>query len=68
MKDGNAETEDNQSEKRECEDFGREEEEDNESQYSLDDETIFTKAGTQGRNGTGHRSAGERSLKKPWWE
>lgn len=68
VKDGNAETEDSQSEKRECEDFGREEEEDNESQYSLDDETIFTKAGTQGRNGTGHRSAGERSLKKPWWE
>lgn len=68
MKDGNAETEDSQSEKRECEDFGREEEEDNESQYSLDDETIFTKAGTQGRNGTGHRSAGGRSLKKPWWE
>uniref|UniRef100_A0A8V0YWV9 Probable ATP-dependent RNA helicase DDX27 n=1 Tax=Gallus gallus TaxID=9031 RepID=A0A8V0YWV9_CHICK len=46
VKDGNAETEDNQSEKRECEDFGREEEEDNESQYSLDDETIFTKADT----------------------
>lgn len=46
MKDGDAGTEDNQSEKRECEDFGREEEEDNESQYSLDDETIFTKAGT----------------------
>ncbi|XP_042740847.1 probable ATP-dependent RNA helicase DDX27 [Lagopus leucura] len=46
VKDGDAGTEDNQSEKRECEDFGREEEEDNESQYSLDDETIFTKADT----------------------
>ncbi|XP_059683091.1 probable ATP-dependent RNA helicase DDX27 isoform X2 [Gavia stellata] len=40
------ETEDNQTKKRECEDFNRDEEEDVESQYSLDDETIFTKADT----------------------
>ncbi|NXI71355.1 DDX27 helicase, partial [Anseranas semipalmata] len=46
VKDGDAETENNQSKKRECEDFSREEEEDVESQYSLDDETIFTKADT----------------------
>ncbi|NXX41726.1 DDX27 helicase, partial [Tricholaema leucomelas] len=38
-----AETEDNQT-KKECEDFSRVEDEDVESQYSLDDETIFTKA------------------------
>ncbi|KAF1658933.1 putative ATP-dependent RNA helicase DDX27, partial [Aptenodytes patagonicus] len=40
------ETEDNQTKKRECEDFSRDEEEDVESQYSLDDEIIFTKADT----------------------
>ncbi|OXB57613.1 hypothetical protein ASZ78_010575 [Callipepla squamata] len=46
VKDDDAETEDNQDEKREREEFGGEEEDDNESQYSLDDETIFTKADT----------------------
>ncbi|NWT35635.1 DDX27 helicase, partial [Rissa tridactyla] len=46
-KDGDAETEDNKTKKTECEDFSRdEEEEDVESQCSLDDETIFTKADT----------------------
>ncbi|NXR16106.1 DDX27 helicase, partial [Semnornis frantzii] len=38
-------TEDNQTKKRECEDFNRDEE-DEESQYSSDDETVFTKADT----------------------
>ncbi|NXF94084.1 DDX27 helicase, partial [Eubucco bourcierii] len=37
-------TEDNKTKKRECEDFNRDEDE--ESQYSLDDETVFTKADT----------------------
>ncbi|NXL91402.1 DDX27 helicase, partial [Alectura lathami] len=46
VKDSDAETEDNQSKKTECEDFSREEEEYMESQHSLDDETIFTKADT----------------------
>ncbi|NXV21602.1 DDX27 helicase, partial [Cepphus grylle] len=45
-KDGDAETEDNKTKKTECEDFSRDEEEDVESQCSLDDETIFTKADT----------------------
>ncbi|NXG91440.1 DDX27 helicase, partial [Stercorarius parasiticus] len=45
-KDGDAETEDNKTKKRECEDFSKDEEEDVESQCSLDDETIFTKADT----------------------
>ncbi|NXX04081.1 DDX27 helicase, partial [Larus smithsonianus] len=47
-KDGDAETEGNKTKKTECEDFSRdeEEEEDVESQCSLDDETIFTKADT----------------------
>ncbi|KAM6341169.1 LOW QUALITY PROTEIN: putative ATP-dependent RNA helicase DDX27 [Alca torda] len=45
-KDGDAETEDNKTKKTECEDFSRDEEEDAESQCSLDDETIFTKADT----------------------
>lgn len=45
MKDGDAEAGDNQSKKTGSEDFSREEE-DVESQYSLDDETILTKAGT----------------------
>ncbi|KFV68393.1 putative ATP-dependent RNA helicase DDX27, partial [Dryobates pubescens] len=40
-----AETEDKQT-KKESEDFGGDEDEDVESQYSLDDETIFTKADT----------------------
>ncbi|NXK51708.1 DDX27 helicase, partial [Chauna torquata] len=44
VKDDDAETEDNQSKKRGSEDFSREEEEDVESQYSLNDETVFTKA------------------------
>ncbi|NXL61298.1 DDX27 helicase, partial [Chordeiles acutipennis] len=43
--DDDVETEDNQTKKRECEDFSRDKE-DVESQYSLDDETIFTKADT----------------------
>ncbi|XP_035200149.1 probable ATP-dependent RNA helicase DDX27 [Oxyura jamaicensis] len=45
VKDGDTEIGDNQSNKTESEDFHREEE-DVESQYSLDDETIFTKADT----------------------
>lgn len=45
MKDDDAEAGDNQSKKTGSEDFSREEE-DVESQYSLDDETILTKAGT----------------------
>ncbi|XP_014799222.1 PREDICTED: probable ATP-dependent RNA helicase DDX27 isoform X1 [Calidris pugnax] len=46
-RDEDAENEDNKSKKEESEDFSRnEEEEDVESQYSLDDETIFTKADT----------------------
>lgn len=45
MKDGDAEAGDHQSKKTGSEDFSREEE-DVESQYSLDDETILTKAGT----------------------
>ncbi|NXY75824.1 DDX27 helicase, partial [Glareola pratincola] len=44
-KDEDAGTEDNKT-KKECEDFIRDEEEDVESQCSLDDETIFTKADT----------------------
>ncbi|NWS59311.1 DDX27 helicase, partial [Chunga burmeisteri] len=44
-RDEDAETENNQTKKRECEDFSGDEE-DVESQYSLDDETIFTKADT----------------------
>ncbi|NXE13785.1 DDX27 helicase, partial [Lophotis ruficrista] len=46
VRDEDAETEDNQTKKRECEDFSRDEEEDVESQYSLEDETLFTKADT----------------------
>ncbi|NXT31011.1 DDX27 helicase, partial [Pelecanoides urinatrix] len=46
VRDEDAEIEDNQTKKRECEDFSRNKEEDVESQYSLDDETIFTKADT----------------------
>lgn len=45
MRDEDAETEDEQTKKNECEDFSRDKEEDVESQYSLDDETIFAKAG-----------------------
>ncbi|XP_035423120.1 LOW QUALITY PROTEIN: probable ATP-dependent RNA helicase DDX27 [Cygnus atratus] len=45
VKDGDAETGDDQSKTTESEDFSREEE-DVESQYSLDDETILTKADT----------------------
>ncbi|XP_025913675.1 probable ATP-dependent RNA helicase DDX27 isoform X1 [Apteryx rowi] len=46
VKEEDAETEDNQTKERECENFNREEEEDVESQNSLDDESIFTKADT----------------------
>ncbi|NXS53097.1 DDX27 helicase, partial [Brachypteracias leptosomus] len=46
VRDEGTETDDNQTKKRECEDLSREEEEDVESEYSLDDETIFTKADT----------------------
>ncbi|XP_064529779.1 probable ATP-dependent RNA helicase DDX27 isoform X1 [Pseudopipra pipra] len=42
-RDEDAEAEDNQTTKRECEDFSRDDE-DVESEYSLDDESIFTKA------------------------
>ncbi|NXS74419.1 DDX27 helicase, partial [Pandion haliaetus] len=45
VRDKDVATEDNQIKKRECEDFSRDEE-DLESQYSLDDENIFTKADT----------------------
>uniref|UniRef100_A0A8C3JHF8 Probable ATP-dependent RNA helicase DDX27 n=1 Tax=Calidris pygmaea TaxID=425635 RepID=A0A8C3JHF8_9CHAR len=46
-RDEDAENEDNKTKREESEDFSRnEEEEDVESQYSLDDETIFTKADT----------------------
>ncbi|NXN33773.1 DDX27 helicase, partial [Nycticryphes semicollaris] len=46
-RDQDAENEDNKTKTEECEDISRnEEEEDVESQYSLDDETIFTKADT----------------------
>ncbi|NXP13776.1 DDX27 helicase, partial [Thinocorus orbignyianus] len=48
-RDQDAENEDNKVKKEECEDFSRneeEEEEDVDKQYSLDDETIFTKADT----------------------
>ncbi|NXD84409.1 DDX27 helicase, partial [Halcyon senegalensis] len=45
VKDENSETENNQTRERECDDFIRDEE-DVESQCSLDDETIFTKADT----------------------
>ncbi|NXE57125.1 DDX27 helicase, partial [Casuarius casuarius] len=45
VEEGDAETEDNQTKERECEDFNGEEEEDVESQNSLDDESIFAKAG-----------------------
>ncbi|NWR35579.1 DDX27 helicase, partial [Tachuris rubrigastra] len=43
VRDEDAEAEDNQTTKRECEDFSRDDE-DVESEYSLDDESIFTKA------------------------
>ncbi|NWI39277.1 DDX27 helicase, partial [Picathartes gymnocephalus] len=43
VKDEDAEAEDDQSKKKECEDCSRDEE-DVESEYSLDDESIFTKA------------------------
>lgn len=43
MKDEDAEAEDDQT-KKECEDCDRDEE-DVESEYSMDDESIFTKAG-----------------------
>ncbi|NXE92866.1 DDX27 helicase, partial [Menura novaehollandiae] len=43
VKDDNAEAEDDQTKKQECEDCSRDEE-DVESEYSLDDESIFTKA------------------------
>ncbi|NWS74156.1 DDX27 helicase, partial [Crotophaga sulcirostris] len=45
VKNEDAETEDNQTKKRECEDISGDED-DVESQYSLDDETIFNKADT----------------------
>lgn len=56
-----AETEDNQT-KKECEDFSRVEDEDVESQYSLDDETIFTKAGTSSVEAAGQEQECHRSL------
>ncbi|NWI83280.1 DDX27 helicase, partial [Dryoscopus gambensis] len=43
VKDGDVEAEDDQTKKKECEDCSRDEE-DVESEYSLDDESIFTKA------------------------
>ncbi|XP_032560424.1 probable ATP-dependent RNA helicase DDX27 isoform X1 [Chiroxiphia lanceolata] len=43
VRDEDVEAEDNQTTKRECEDFSRDDE-DVESEYSLDDESIFTKA------------------------
>ncbi|XP_027549617.1 probable ATP-dependent RNA helicase DDX27 isoform X1 [Neopelma chrysocephalum] len=43
VRDEDAEAEDNQTTKGECEDFSRDDE-DVESEYSLDDESIFTKA------------------------
>lgn len=43
VKDDDAEAEDDQTKKKECEDCDRDEE-DVESEYSLDDESIFTKA------------------------
>ncbi|GAB0197303.1 probable ATP-dependent RNA helicase DDX27 [Grus japonensis] len=49
VKDEDADTEDNQTKKQECEDFSGDKEDDDddvESQYSLDDETIFRKADT----------------------
>ncbi|NXD67415.1 DDX27 helicase, partial [Eolophus roseicapillus] len=46
VRDKDVEAEDSQVKKRECEDFSRNEEEDVESQCSLDDEAIFTKADT----------------------
>ncbi|NWU70246.1 DDX27 helicase, partial [Pterocles burchelli] len=46
VRDEDVETDDNQTKKRACEDSSRDQEEDVESQYSLDDETIFTKADT----------------------
>ncbi|NXT28680.1 DDX27 helicase, partial [Syrrhaptes paradoxus] len=45
VRDEDVETDDNQTKKRACEDSSRDQE-DVESQYSLDDETIFTKADT----------------------
>ncbi|NWT00385.1 DDX27 helicase, partial [Mionectes macconnelli] len=45
VKDEDAEAENNQTTQRECEDFNRDDE-DVESEYSLDDESIFTKADT----------------------
>ncbi|NXG39376.1 DDX27 helicase, partial [Dromaius novaehollandiae] len=45
VEEEDAETEDSQTKERECEDFNGEEEEDVESQNSLDDESIFAKAG-----------------------
>uniref|UniRef100_A0A8B9EK47 RNA helicase n=1 Tax=Anser cygnoides TaxID=8845 RepID=A0A8B9EK47_ANSCY len=63
VKDGDAETGDDQSKKTESEDFSREEE-DVESQYSLDDETILTKADTikvkeRRRSKTGRKAEAE---------
>ncbi|NXG21566.1 DDX27 helicase, partial [Grallaria varia] len=43
VREEDAEAEDNQTTKKECEDFSRDDE-DVESEYSLDDESIFTKA------------------------
>lgn len=75
MKDEDAETEDNQTKKGGCEDFSRDEEqEDVESQYSLDDETIFTKAGisstqmVRSKNLTDRWLTAEESVVKPCWE
>lgn len=63
MKEEDAETEDNQTKKGGCEDFSRDEEQDDvESQYSLDDETIFTKAGMSSTQRDGQERESDRPL------
>lgn len=63
MRDEDGETEDNQTKKGGCEDFNRDEEqEDVESQYSLDDETIFTKAGISSTQRGGQERESDRLL------
>lgn len=55
MKDEDAEAEDDQTKKKGCEDCSRDEE-DVESEYSLDDESIFTKAGISSTHRDGQES------------
>lgn len=55
MKDEDAEAEDDQTKKKECEDCDRDEE-DVESEYSMDDESIFTKAGISSTHWDGQES------------